>query len=289
MQIEEYKKVILLPLIFSLFIFAIFYVTSDVKRFEREIEKYEKILKKDPGNAGVSLKCGQIYYQQAFRETTDAKTIELLDKTVEHYRRAIALNRKSLIPSTVFYHLGVAYFKKSLILGGDYFYYEAELEFRRALAKNPSLKEAHLYLGHIYSHQGRKKEAHQEYQKAGELGLVDPISTFDLACKYKDSGQYNEAIRFFNKAIATKGLKKENLLEARLALGWLYYNKKDYEESIKEYEKALRIDDSSVKAYYWLGKAYEALGDKESAKCQWRKVLQINPHHKEAKTQLRRK
>lgn len=273
-------------LIILLFSFAISRLSCGVRRYERAAERYEEILRHDPTDVKASFGCAEAYYQRALREETDSKIIESLDKAIECYRRAMALERKDLIPLTAYVHLGMAYFKKSLILGGDYFYHEAEVQLKEAILQDPSLREARLYLGHIYYHQGRKREALKEYRKAERLGLTDQVSIFNLACEYKESGRYEEAIELFKKAINTKGLNKENLLKARLALGWLYYNQKAFKKSINQYNEALKLEGSSVKAHYWLGRAYKASGDRETARQEWQEVLKIDPHNKDAKAQL---
>lgn len=272
-------------LIILLFILAISRLSCGIHRYERASRRYEKILKKDPTNTKASLKCAEAYYQQALREKTGAKTIKLFDKAIEYYRRSIALDGEDLIAPTTYLHLGMAYFKKSLILKGDYFYHEAEVALKGALSRNPLLKEGHLHLGHLYYHQGRKREAHREYKKAQRLGLTDPA--FNLAWYYKDNGQYDEAIRLFEKLIKTKGLDKKTLLRTRLALGWLYYNQQVFKESIEQHTKALRLDGSSVAAHYWLGKTYKAAGDREAARRQFQEVLGLDPGHKAARAQLK--
>lgn len=232
------------------------------------------------------MKCAGAYYQQAERVTNEKETIKLFDKAIEYYRRLIALDENGESGPTTHLHLGIAYFKKSLILKGDYFYHEAEVELKKALSKDPLLEEAHLYLGHLYDQEGRKREATAEYRKAGRLGLVDPISHFNIACDYKEKGFHSEAKELFKRLIKRKDIKKDVLLNSRLALGWLYYNDKDFAGAVREYKEAVRLDSSSVKAHYWLGKAYKASKDNEAARQEFLEVLKIDPGHKEAKSQL---
>lgn len=273
-------------LVILLFVLAISRLSCPIERYGDLARSYERILKKDPTDIKALMRCAEAYYQQAERVTDEKETIRLFDKAIEYYRRLIALDGNRELDPTIYLHLGIAYFKKSLILQGDYFYHEAEVELKKALSKNPLLEEAHLYLGHLYYQVGRKREATAEYRKAGRLGLVDPVSHFNLACDYKEKGFHSEAKELFKRLIRRKDIKKDILIDSRLALGWLYYNDKDFARAIREYKEAVRLDSSSVKAHYWLGKAYKASNDNESARQEFLEVLKIDPDHKEAKSQL---
>ncbi len=56
-----------------------------------------------------------------------------------------------------------------------------------------------------------------------------------------------------------------------------YAKKGDYENAIKEYNRALEINPKYAEAYYNRGDAYDDMGDKERAIADYNRALEINP------------
>ncbi|MDW7651993.1 MAG: tetratricopeptide repeat protein [Bacillota bacterium] len=66
--------------------------------------------------------------------------------------------------------------------------------------------------------------------------------------------------------------------QARINLGWLYYNAGNYTDAIKEFEAAIKLDTGNPVAYYNLGLAYIELGQLKVAEEQLQKSLQYSRH-----------
>lgn len=64
--------------------------------------------------------------------------------------------------------------------------------------------------------------------------------------------------------------------------GYLYFSQENYEKALESYQKALELDPQFWDAQYWLGKVYEKLGNIPEAMAAWRKVLVVQPLHKDA-------
>ena len=54
--------------------------------------------------------------------------------------------------------------------------------------------------------------------------------------------------------------------------GGIYYEMKQYDKAIKDFDAAIKINDKYAHAYYYRGKCYEALGEKDSAKSDYKKA-----------------
>ena len=78
---------------------------------------------------------------------------------------------------------------------------EAEAAFRRALALNPRLAEAHNNLGNVLRAQDRAAEAAVAYREALACGLDHPLVHYNLASALKALGEMEEAERRFHRAL----------------------------------------------------------------------------------------
>lgn len=69
---------------------------------------------------------------------------------------------------------------------------------------------------------------------------------------YSNSGKYDEALEFANGMIQKNGESSFYLY----VLGYLYQNKKDYDQAIEAYKKAVQLDPTNAEAYSNLGLSY---------------------------------
>jgi len=69
--------------------------------------------------------------------------------------------------------------------------------------------------------------------------------------------------------------------------GVLHYNKKQYEESAREYRRALDVDGKNWRAWYNLGNTWRALDRRDDAIAAYRQALRHNPGMEPARAKLR--
>ncbi|MDI6704436.1 MAG: tetratricopeptide repeat protein [bacterium] len=247
-------------------------------RLLRKINRYERRLQKDPTNIKACIKLGKIYFEKAGYENE----IELFNKVIEFYRKALALSGNRL-NGEIHYHLGVAYFKK-----GIDFYSEAKKHLELAARRGFNSEKLHIYLGHIYYKEGNRDKARSEYKKALSLSPDDINAKFNLAWMDRDKGKYDDAEVSFREILNQKNLNHDIHIKTRLTLGRIYYTKNRLEEATKEYKEVLRLEPRSIEAHYWLGNVYKKEGKKDLARLEFKKVLEIDPNYIEAKQQLER-
>lgn len=65
--------------------------------------------------------------------------------------------------------------------------------------------------------------------------------------------------------------------EARAEEGRVVYNSGKYEDAIKLFKKALKLDPDNTKAIYFMGRSYHRLGDKEKAREYYNKIINDYP------------
>jgi tetratricopeptide (TPR) repeat protein len=95
-------------------------------------------------------------------------------------------------------------------------------------------------------------------------------------------GNYDEAIKFFTKAIDSGELSQEQLSAVYGLRGLAWSDKKDYDKAIADYDKAIAIDPKSADAYYDRGLAWYVKKDYDKAIADFTKVIEINPKDAEA-------
>lgn len=194
--------------------------------------------------------------------------------------------------------------------------------FKYATEYNPRLLEAHIYLAQIYYDWGEIGLALQEVEK---VLAIDPqnkdISWFAKKAEqsskygrvayenyelgylaYKEAN-YIKAIDYFKKAI----LHNPDYKEPRYYLALCYYNLRDYDSSITQWEEVIRIDPFDTSAKLYLNKAleekrygretlnhfntgydYYIKGEYEQAVQEFNQALSYNPYYERARQFLAR-
>ena len=131
----------------------------------------------------------------------------------------------------------------------------AEREFKRALALNPSLADAHLgYAGFLVS-QGRHEEALQETRTSQELDPLPMCSRGEALWHYYVFRQYGEAVRQCRKAIDLE----PNFFLAHTIMGWALAGDGRWAEAIAAAETGRHLSDSPF-ALAGLGFIYAKAG-----------------------------
>lgn len=127
------------------------------------------------------------------------------------------------------------------------------------------------------------------------------MAHFNLALAAEEKGRYEIAANEFSKALnlmptdykakaglirANAALKKMEVAK-RLAVGFSYGEKGEYEMAIREFKKVLEIEPLSVEARYRLGLAYLSQGNCSSAMNEFKNVLYMAPEYKKANEYLK--
>ncbi|MGD8382363.1 MAG: tetratricopeptide repeat protein, partial [Syntrophobacterales bacterium] len=116
---------------------------------------------------------------------------------------------------------------------------EAIAAAERAIVLNPNGADAYAGLGNILTLAGRPEEGVEFVEKAIRLNPIPPAYYFShLGLAYRDSGQYEEAILAYKKAIYIQ----PTLLFAHLGLAASYVYLGREEEAHTEAAEVLKID-----------------------------------------------
>jgi len=94
---------------------------------------------------------------------------------------------------------------------------------------------------------------------------------------FSEDGEYEEAIKWYKKAIEKNKKNKNVCADIYCSIGETNLFISEYSEVIKWCKKAIEIDSENFRSYCTLGKAYRDMNFKKSALMCYKKALKINP------------
>jgi len=194
------------------------------------------------------------------------------DEAIPEYRKAIELEPKALLPymqlASVYAMQGksddmIAVYQQALKVSPD----------------NPAVLGA---LGNVYLGKGDLKTAQQIFEKANTLAPRDPVLQNNLAWVYALQGQnLDQALSLAQQAKQAA----PDMASINDTLGWIQYKKGNYIIAVGLLSDVVEKMPQSSEYRYHLGMALSAAGQKDKAKEELRKALQLAPplNHDDAK------
>jgi tetratricopeptide (TPR) repeat protein len=150
---------------------------------------------------------------------------------------------------------------------------EAEAEYKRVLAADPSVVEAHYNLGTIYLGRKDYPAAEGEFQQIIELSPETGEAYSALSRVYQEQGDNERALEVMTQGVA---VKPEDV-RMQLNLGVLYNNAQRPEEAEAAFRKVEALDPQYVRVQYLLGTLALNRGDVEEAVARLEKYLAEAP------------
>jgi tetratricopeptide (TPR) repeat protein len=129
---------------------------------------------------------------------------------------------------------------------------------------------------------GRFAEAEEFYVQALHLDGNHPIALKMLGTLAFQLSQDDIALDLLSKAIAIK----PDYFDARLDLGTVLCAQERFDEGIRSYFEAMKLNPISADLYFRLAKALTDLGQDSEAREWYQKALEIEPSHAGARAAL---
>jgi eukaryotic-like serine/threonine-protein kinase len=188
---------------------------------------------------------------QAIRESLSLSASEVKELTAQAFKPS-----SRSLPALRDYNMGV-----ELMRVGSYL--EARNRMEAATKEDPEFALAYAKLSEIYFMLGYENDAEQASGKAVDLseGLPPPE-------RYRIAASHLRILRNYPKAIeAYESLAKAlpNDRDVQSALGFLYYNSRDFDKARAFYGRILERDPKSVDALAWMGQVEVTSGNLKSA------------------------
>jgi Tfp pilus assembly protein PilF len=281
----------------SHYIMGVFH--EDLGDIDEAIQEYKKALKVDDENLIIHLNLASSYIKKddtakAIAELRLASSIDPeavepfallallysskneLNLAASAYEKALK-NASKLQPKNIdiYKSLGLVYLQQKE-------FKEAENTYRLITDLSPDDAQAHFYLANVYN----------------ELKKRD-LTEKELRCALELNPDYHEALNFLGylyveedknldeaEAMIRKALEFQPHNGAYLdSLGWYYFKKGQYDEALKELQKASSLLEDPV-IYDHLGDTYLKFKDTENAKINWEKSLKLSPEQEKVKEKL---
>jgi tetratricopeptide (TPR) repeat protein len=178
-------------------------------------------------------------------------TLGQMDDALGAWKMAV-----SILPNhpRIHFDLGILYYKI-----GDY--QNATKELSQAVqgfkfrSQNLEKVQAFTVLGDIYMAQNNTMGAYQAYSRGLAIDRENPTLKANLAFVAMANGQYDEAIREFDKMLS----KDPNNVKAMLNLGIAFFNKGRFSDSERYLKRALPLTQNKtelIQIHNYLGKVY---------------------------------
>lgn len=257
------------------------------QKFHEALGFYQRSLTLNPNDAVIIFNVANTYsslknYQDALSYAKKAVELDAANTSFLNLLGNININLGQL-------HEGIDIFQKLLAisesgetfnnLGTAYFrlhqYKLAIYHFQKAADLNPDNKTYKTNLKNALTNE--KTYANLDSEEAEAL-----INLNERALSEYNKGNFREALPLFQQyyeRLQSSPLANFNLATCQHAL-------KDYETSLKYYQKALQFDPNYIEAEFALGNAYRDKGDLKNALESYQKVLATDPFHVEANKEL---
>jgi TolB-like protein/Tfp pilus assembly protein PilF len=145
---------------------------------------------------------------------------------------------------------------------------------QKALVLDDTYADAHGTLGSLYTMTRQYDKAVAQGEKAVALNPNSAYAYAMLGKTLRFAGRWTEAVQAYKKAIRLNPIPTNNIL---FGLGISYAYTGQYEEAIRWCEKAVHQQPDDIFAHLLLAAVYSFSGREEEARIQAAEVLRINP------------
>ena len=143
----------------------------------------------------------------------------------------------------------------------DWDWQGSERRFRQAIALNPNYASAHHFYSILLMASGRQSEAIAEIRHAQELDPLSLIVNDVVGWIYYEGRQYDQAIQQYNKTLEMD----PNYAPALLDLGIAYLRRGDYRNALAKFEQARAAGGDNGVVLSDLAQAYALSGNRAEA------------------------
>lgn len=214
----------------TLYLKGVYYLNKWTKSgYERAIEYFKLACEQDPAFALAHARVAECYVLIADLAMPSG---EAIPKAKEYVSLALSLDDS----------LAEAHYAQAMVANQyDWNWAKAEESFKKALALNPSLTDAHNYYAWFLAMMGRFKEAVSEAAIACEL---DPMSHLTLQSSgwiEWIAGEHDRARTHLTRALELA----PDFVQAHLSLAELNATEVRFEEAVREADEAVRLSNDA--------------------------------------------
>jgi tetratricopeptide (TPR) repeat protein len=187
-----------------------------------------------------------------------------------HNREAIAGFRQVISEAP---NLTIAHYNLAVSLARASQFAEAMRILRNLIAAKPDYAHAQAALGEVLCRAGFKEEGIEKLRFALKINFQDVVSTINLAGCLYETGQYGEALKFYENVINLKPDHPQAYNDRGVVL--LALEKR--EQALNSFRQAIEKNPNFAESYNNLGIALELLGKKKEAHKAYLKAYELRP------------
>jgi tetratricopeptide (TPR) repeat protein len=241
------------------------------------------VLGSEPNNYRVHYYLGTVYTELGENDKA-AEEFKAIPEDNEHYDEA-RLQLAYLSDKNNDYDAAIAYLKQALakkpndpeIMGYLVGVYQEKKDYpnaielaKRMVALEPRNDKYHFTLGALYDEDKQKQLSVSEMHTAIEINPSNAPALNYLGYSYAEEGT--------NLPEAEKLIKRALVIEPQDgfyvdSLGWVYYQKGEYQKAVDELERAVNLTNSDPTITEHLGDAYSKVGKVRDARHQYEDAL----------------
>ncbi|MBN2395976.1 MAG: tetratricopeptide repeat protein [Candidatus Atribacteria bacterium] len=99
---------------------------------------------------------------------------------------------------------------------------------------------------------------------------------------YREAEQWKKYLDLIEKTELTSPQVKQNLAHAYYRLGYNYYERSDYEQSLIYFLNSIKEYPDSIESNYWAARVFYEADDLENSLFYWERVLSLDPNYPRA-------
>ncbi len=259
-----------------------------LKQWQDAINTLERGEKKFPDDARFPYYLGRLHLERgAFSDAREAmeRAVGIDDSLLDAYGSLAQLVwRLEQDPSTAEYYVQQAIDKPERIDAGvatkiaGYYRMSDQLDlaidwYREALRRDPNAWPARLALAKIHLDEHQTDQALELLEKAKEAGVRDIRLSAYLADAYRQSEQYDRALKAISKVIDEKPENAEYIF----IRGQIRFDRGNLDTARRDFNKAYEIDPLFHRAYFYVGRVASEQEDFKTALKIFRQVLDDKP------------
>ncbi len=233
-------------------------------------DAFEVSIRLNPKNTDALLQFAELYYD-----------VKLYDDAIDLVDKAIKINP----------YVAREYFQKGMIFWEKRDTSLAISSMRTAIEQDPDFFLAYIQLGIIFASTGNPI-ALNYFDDAKRLQPQNPEPYYDKGQFYQNGGDYDDAIKAFGEIFQLDSIyQKPDTLHKHACynIADIYFeNKKDYVNSLKYFDMAVRSDTGYFMAYYGRAYSYEKLNKIDNALADYAHAYNLNHKFREAALSYKR-
>lgn len=240
---------------------------------ENAIDYYKKAIEVNPSNWRLHNLLGSTF-----------SSLQKYDEAILEFEVAKKLAPKQ---ASIPHNLGLTYMHKGT-------YDMAINELIKAIMLDPKDPDKFQNLGEVFLEKKMYSEALDQFKKASDLdpdnsertkrlNLLRSIAHYNLGSIFGKQGIYDQAIVELRKAIQLNPFDAD----AYVNLGIVLMKSHLYGEAEVQFKKATELQPQRASYHFNLGNIYWIQNNQKEAISEWRRTLNIDPNHIEAKRLLR--